>query len=181
MVDVDKCERCFEIAKSWYGKPWSVLTKLYAESATFRAEWAEALKNKEAEIRNWQANLGVNAMKRTGCQLEMLYFFLTISEFIKKYSLEPKSIGYKTTKLLDEFGVQELTGCLVKPTQGECMFQYRLVRLFSEQSWNMHEQLLMPQDRLREKEPQETFMTLNMQKRTQHKEFNTYIGIFYTC
>ena len=176
MVDDEKCRKCFRIAKSFYGKSWASLVKFYRESASFRLEWQAALKRNEETVRKWSSKRGVNVRKATGFELAAIYFFLTVRQFVTKYEMEPKDCGIHLMKVMDEFGLNELSGVVVRAEADDHPWLYRQIKFFNMQNWEMLEELLEPNERLRESEPQQTHLQLCKEKKAEHK-----VTRFFSC
>ena len=169
-VGVDKCEKCWTISLSWYGKDFGFLCKLRRESATFRAEWEEAEANYSKKLSStglqFPVSMGVSTFQRSGMRVEATYYFCTVAQFRKYFSLDPKNLGLKISNLSNEQGTQELKGVLFKPSDGMSVSLdfFRKVTLFNETVFSLDEHLRRPEDRLRDAEPKQVFSQLGKEK-----------------
>jgi hypothetical protein len=173
MLDKFKCKVCYKIAKSWWGKPWELLVKLYRQSKSFRQQWDEAYTNfnNGTTSATFEIPTSVRVLSQRRDSTEKLYFFLTVSQFVSRYNMQPKSIGLKLSTYRDEFGVRDLKGVLVQPTNNsDDMAMYRQVRVIHETVWNVDEQLRAPADRLRKAEPQDIFNGISLSKSKERKD-----------
>ena len=57
------------------------------------------------------------------------YGFLTVKEFEKRFKMQPKVLGAKVQKLMNEEGTREISGVLFK-IQGPEDMTYRTVQFF---------------------------------------------------
>ena len=171
MFDHEKCQRCVKVAKSWYGTAFDRLCKRKETDPGFRGEWDEAqtvlesIEQGEA-LPSWHMPAGVHTMMKTGYRMEATYYFMTSSEFVRRYSMEPKVANIKVVALRSEEGTKSMHGILFKGCPGA--EAYRKVVFFSETVWYVDEELLQPAGRLREKEPVETYHSMNTIKAKEH-------------
>ena len=173
MKEVDKCEPCHKISRAYPGKTWDSLVKMFNESETFRKDWdktTHTFETKGDDIERFLREVGLMSHQKTGISMEMWYWFLTVSQFLKKYKMEPKAIKVQVTIMKDERGVQSLKGVLVQPSDDDHeMMPYRRVRFFSETAWFISETLCGDSQRLREDQPMDGFKHMNSKKATEHK------------
>jgi hypothetical protein len=170
MLASDRCKICVTLSRSFHGRNFEACVALYEQSEFFRKEWAEAAKNLGAEGHEWDMNVGVHIMQRTGSVLEMIYWFMTVQEFTAKFKLAPKAMNYRVMSMTDEFGQKKISGSLVKPSPEDPPYAYRRCRLFSETVWFLDEELVNPMKRLRAKQPMDTFIRLNDQQAKANKD-----------
>lgn len=166
MHDEDKCQRCYRICLSWYNESFEDLCKKRSSDSSFRREFDKAdgvlSALEDGEAPNWDHPMSVRTTKRTGMKLEAPYYFMSVSEFTRKYKVEPKHAGLKVVTIDAEDGCKQIQGILFKWSPGA--ERYRKITFFTETTWSMEETLLTPESRLRQKEPVETFEAVNKAK-----------------
>ena len=169
-VGVDKCERCWTISLSWYGKDFGFLCKLRRESSTFRAEWDEADANYSKKLSSagmqFSVPMGVSTFQRSGMRVEATYYFCTIAQFRKYFSFDPKNLGLRISSISNEEGTKELKGIIFKPSDRMAISLdvFRKVTIFNETAWSLDEHLRRPEDRLRDAEPLQVYSQLGKEK-----------------
>jgi hypothetical protein len=171
MYSVDRCVRCMRISKSFYGVNFEKIPALLEQSLIFRDEWNSAGVNLDkGEQLQFEIQVGVHTMRRTGTVVEMIYWFLSIIEFQKYFKIDPKVIGYRVTIRRDEFGTKMMKGCLVRPAADDPIYAYRRVRVFNEEVWLLDETLMAPRMRLRAQEPFQTYSAISEKKAKDNKD-----------
>jgi hypothetical protein len=177
MADASKCLKCFTVAKSWMGKPFDLLVKLYSQSEAFRAEWDAAIVQLDATVKPpFDIPASVHAHKCTKQTMSRSYWFLTLNQFIKRYSYEPKVLGVKIHSLTDEFGTKEVRGIIIRPdptTDSDCAI-YRKITFSHETSLAVDETLRSEHERLRRNEPMDCFRMLAHRQATERKDSCTF-------
>jgi hypothetical protein len=182
MLDDEKCKKCFRLSKSWLGKQWSLLVKLYQQSSAFRLQWEEAATSDSNSALVWDIPTSIRALKQRRDVTEKKFHFLTVTEFINKFKMSPKALGLKITTTRDEWGTRDLKGVLILPASDpndESLANYRVVRICHETIWGVDEELRGAKDRLRKGEPSEIFQHYNMKRSSGAKD---YVLLFvYAC
>ena len=165
MIDANQCSICTKIGRSWYGKTWAKLAKMYSESATFRDEWQKAADRYNSGDKEWETALSVRTMNRVGMTVEALYWFMKSVHFSKRHGLEPKAVGLKLVKIRDEDGQKMMSGVLLRPEEGESPpADVRVVRFWYETVQLCDEEVMDSGNRLREEEPMQTFERVSLDK-----------------
>jgi hypothetical protein len=153
MEDDDSCQRCIRLSRSFFGKTLRDIVDEMADPDKGKAvsiKWKEAdtiLASLESEgAITWPRDIEVLAMRRTGYRVETKYGFLTLTEFLKKFTFEAKVLGCRVVELKAEEGIRKLKGVLFRLLDGQDGF-YRVVIFFSETVCILKEDVLKPQDR----------------------------------
>ena len=172
MLDNEHCVRCMRLAKSFRKKSLEDLSVLEADpKSDVKDQWAEAeeslAKLESGSSLKFDQQLGVFAREMTGYRMSAKYGFMTVTEFTKLYDLEPKALSLKPVTLKNEEGTKFLLGILFKPAAGDELM-YRIVTYFHDTSWSLHETVMKPEDRLRIKEPEQTFAQLTEDHAANH-------------
>jgi hypothetical protein len=178
MADASKCFKCFTVAKSWMGKPFELLVKLYNQSEAFREEWDAALAQFDALVkRPFDIPASVHAHKCTKQTMSRMYWFLTVNQFIKRFSYEPKVLGSRVHNLTDEFGSnKDVRGVIIRPdpvTDSDSA-TYRQVTFSHETTLFVDETLRSEQERLRRNEPMDCFRMLAHRQASERKDRFTF-------
>jgi hypothetical protein len=144
-VGIDKCERCFNVALSWYGEQFSDLVKKRSKDPKFAEEWKEAdevctmLEQGEDLKKVFPNSAVVRTIKRTGIQTSQKYHFLTVKEYKKVFKTAVKIRREMLAEVQDEENLRTLKGIIVKPTLNDGLESYRKVKFFSETVWLVDE------------------------------------------
>ena len=94
-VEDDKCGRCVTVGRSWYGMTLAKLVRKYSLDDKFKKDWDRAVEiynNMADSGHDWGLPLAVKTLNRTGMTSEAVYWFLRISEFLRRYKHDPKKL-----------------------------------------------------------------------------------------
>ncbi len=110
MYDLDKCSRCMNISKSWFGRKFGDITQRVLEKLGFKKEYDDATANQATLDQGgelpWEFDSGFKTIKRNGWRTEVVFWFLSCIEFYKEFKVEPKKLGLKLSKGPDEYGTE---------------------------------------------------------------------------
>jgi hypothetical protein len=162
----DRCKKCLEICKTFYGRTFEVIVKVCKESKTMKKDYKTAAYNydqrKKGKGKRFKP-IRVKATTRAGIRLSKWYKFLRVCEFLREFQFKPCTLGLKTTWLKDELGNVKIEGVIMEPEEGCSIYQGRNVECWSETMRMLEEDIVDAHTTLREKEPMETYLRLNQQ------------------
>ena len=165
MLAFDRCQRCLRIAKSFYGKKFEICASSHRESGTFRTWWAEAdanlTKKENAARRQYNARIRCSVQKRCGWRLSRYYWFIRIQDWNRWYNFTPEVLGYKKQTIRDEMSGTIMEGVVCLPTPGAFLHEMLVLEYWSDEIRGIDELVVDDEERLREKEPAETFAQMN--------------------
>ena len=159
MVEFDKCKRCVSIAYSWCGKTFDQVHQRRNSKPEFAQEWKSAESKYETldngEELDWPCPASFHHLRSAGCRMEVIFWFIAIFEFHKKYGIDPKQVGLNVVSLVDELN-KVMKGVLVKPVSGMEQPDFaRRVVIWSEKCWIIDEEKVVGSKRLRENQADE--------------------------
>ncbi len=168
MHDFDRCKRCMKLAQSFFGVEFEKFVAL-SNDPTQEKEVEAANKNLKLIEGGSQASfktpMSVDTNKVTGYKMKQSYSFLTVSQFTQKFTHHPKNLGLKIMSLEGEDGTSMIKGVAI---QYDPTLPFRKVTFYNLTSWQMSEYLMKSQDRLREKQPVQTYHKLCDMKSKEH-------------
>ena len=153
-----------EICKTFYGKAFETIVKVCDESVTMKKEFKEAQANHIARGKGRGKRfkpINVRAYTRAGIRLSSWFWFVRTCEFLRKYNFKPSTLGLRTIWLKDELGSVKIEGVIMKPENCRTPCEFRWVECYSETVRVLSEDIVGPENCLREKEPLETYLRLN--------------------
>jgi hypothetical protein len=138
------------------------MVQLMTDSAWFREQWNDAVQNYDAgDQKELQAKMCVFAEQSCGLRLSQWMWFVRISEWMRLYTYSPKSLGFKTMTLTSESGTGQMEGVVLWPDPNLTLHTLRLLEFWSEVRRKLGEEVVGPENCLRDKEPSETYGSLN--------------------
>jgi hypothetical protein len=131
----------------------------------FSKYWDEAnanfQKRKQGQVVVFPQKMKVKASRQCGARMSSFFWFLRVSEWLKRFTYSPHTLGFKIQIYECEMGITRLEGVPVKPSEGEPLHLYRVLEFFSENLRRLDEHFLDPDIQLRIVEPQQTYVALN--------------------
>jgi hypothetical protein len=155
-----------------------------SSSKSFKLDWDKASKLFDELVKanpllfanaRFAVDASVMQAQRTGMVLESFYWFMRESEFVFRFQYEPKVLGFRLFVIKDEQGLKNLSGVLVRPVAGEMLYQYRIVRFYSESILVLEETHVDGSRRLRETQPNDIF---EAKKTSQTKSYKMDRDVF---
>ncbi len=179
MFDDEQCVRCTRLAGSFYGKTLPELVhELETErdpkrAAAMQSEWDEADKNLKAieedpgHTLTFSARAGIKRKGRCGYRMSARYLFLTNSEVLREFAVEPKVLGLKTCRRWNEEHSRKIEGVCFKAVPGDEL-KYRILEYFYEQVYEDADDIMLPEERLRENQIADTMTQLHKLEAAEH-------------
>ena len=165
--DIAACKRCWRIAQSFPGIEFLTILKIHSESPSFRLSWQEAAGSlemiSEGGTPEFVEDLSVQKLRKVSVTLSSHYWFILVKEFVRRWSYEPASLGYRVIVLRDEEDNKNIRGTLAKPQPGDSPYMFRVLTISSGQQLVMLNTHCGEARRLREDEPNDVLKLLRQQ------------------
>jgi hypothetical protein len=170
MFDDQSCVRCVRLSKSFHKQSLQSLADAMdeeadsAKAAQMSGQWKEAneslAKIEEGEACEWPDRVSINSKVRAGYRMSRKFGFMTLGEFLEEFGVEAKTItSLRISSKWNEEGSRKIDGIAFRVTAGDDL-KYRIYETFFESTDDQDFTILTHDERLRQKEPEETMKRL---------------------
>jgi hypothetical protein len=178
MFNEESCVRCVQLAGSFYKQNLQSVADAMdedadsAKAAQMIEQWKEAdeslTKLEGGETPVWPSRVQISSNLRVGYRMSRKFGFMTTSEFLDEFDVEAKTIiGLRTVSKWNEEGSRKIDGIAFRPVVGDDL-RFRMYETFTECTDEQDVTILTHDERLRQKEPQETMARLVKDAAAEH-------------
>jgi hypothetical protein len=178
MFDIDRCVRCTRLSRSFFKQPLQSLADAMdpdqdaAKAAEMTKQWKEAenalSKIEDGETLDWPSSVKIHQHLKVGYRMSRKFGFMSLGEFLDEMEVEAKTlIGLRIVTKWNEEGTRKIEGIAFRPVEGDEM-RHRIYETFAECIDEQETSILEHDQRLREKEPEETMKRLAKDASAEH-------------